>query len=89
MGTNQRFFLFKTSKCGRAKRDPGQLLNAMIQGLKTASPWCALPEKYGSWHTVYNNFRKWSQQCVMEKIFYYFCFNTKDFSQMQINSTEY
>ena len=87
MGTNQRFFLFKTSKCGRAKRDPGQLLNAMIWGLKTASPWCALPEKYGSWHTVYNNFRKWSQQCVMEKIFHYFCFNAKDFSQIQIDST--
>ena len=83
----KQFFPTKNSKCERARRAPTQLLNAMIWVLKTASPWYALPEKYGSWHTVYNNFRKWSQQDIIEKIFHYFCFNAKDFSQMQIDST--
>lgn len=48
----------ETSKCGRARRDPKELMNAIIWVLRTGSPWCALPEKYGSWHTVYNNFRR-------------------------------
>ncbi|MCI8629363.1 MAG: transposase [Firmicutes bacterium] len=30
----------------------------MIWVLRTCFPWCVLPEKYGYWHTVYNNFRK-------------------------------
>lgn len=81
------FFPPKTSKCGRARRDPRELLNAIIWVLRTGSPWCALPEKYGSWHTVYNNFRKWSQEGVIEKIFHYFCSNSKEYSQIQIDST--
>ena len=63
------------------------LLYATIWVLRTYSPQYALAEKYGSWHTVYNNFRKWSQQDIIEKIFHYFCFNAKDFSQIQIDST--
>ncbi len=83
----KQFFPTKNSKCERARRDSTQLLNVMIWVLRTGSPWCALPKKYGFWHTVYNKFRKWSQQGIIEKIFHYFCFNTKDFSQMQIDST--
>ncbi|MCI8628244.1 MAG: transposase [Firmicutes bacterium] len=37
-----------------------ELLNAIIWVLRKGSPWCVLPKKYGYWHTVYNNFRKWS-----------------------------
>jgi len=73
----KQFFPPKTSKRGRARRDPRKLLNAIIWVLRTGSPWCALPEKYGSWHTVYNNFRKWSQQDIIEKIFNYFCANVE------------
>ena len=83
----KQFFPPKTSKCGRARRDPRELLNAIIWVLRIGSPWCALPEKYGSWHTVYNNFRKWSQQGIMEKIFNYFCANAEQSSQIQIDST--
>ena len=55
--------------------------------MRTGSPWCALSEKYGSWHTVYNNFRKWLQEEIIEKIFNYFCANAKKASQIQIDST--
>ena len=87
MGANQIVFPPKTSKCGRARRDPIELLNAIIWVLRTGSSWCAFPEKYGYWHTVYNNFRKWSQQGIMEKIFNYFCANAEQSSQIQIDST--
>ena len=81
------FFPPKTSKCGRARRDPRELLNAILWVLRTGSPWCALPKEYGPWHTVYNNFRKWSQEGIIEKIFNYFCANAKEASQIQIDST--
>lgn len=45
----------KTSKCGRARRNPRELIDAIIWVLRTGSPWCALPKEYGSYHTVYNN----------------------------------
>ncbi|MCI9355651.1 MAG: transposase [Firmicutes bacterium] len=51
------FFAPKTSKYDRERRDPRELLNAIIWVLRTGSSWCATPEKYGSWHTVYNNFK--------------------------------
>jgi len=50
----------KTSTCGRAQRDPRELMNAIVWVLRTGAPWCELPEKYDPWHTAYNNFRKWT-----------------------------
>lgn len=77
----------KTSTCGRARRDPRELINGIIWVLRTGSPWCGLPKEYGSWHTIYNNFRKWSQEGVMEKIFEKFTANTQETTQIQIDST--
>ena len=77
----------KTSKCGRARRNPRELMDAIIWVLRTGAPWCALPKEYGSWHTVYNNFRKWSQQGIIEKIFKYFSSNAKEAFEMQIDAT--
>lgn len=83
----KNFFPPKTSKCGRARRDPRELMNAIIWVLRTGSPWCALPLEYGSWHTVYNNFRKWSQEGVMEKIFKKFALNPEITTEIQIDAT--
>lgn len=77
----------KTSKCGRARRNPRELMNAIIWVLRTGSPWCALPEKYGPWHTVYNNFRKWTQQGIMSEFFNKFTPNTEEITELQIDST--
>lgn len=77
----------KTSKCGRARRDPRELMNAIIWVLRTGSPWCALPEKYGPWHTVYNNFRKWINDGVITKIFERFSANSQETSEFQIDAT--
>lgn len=77
----------KTSKCGRARRDPRELINAIIWVLRTGSPWCALPEKYGPWHTAYNNFRKWTKEGVITKIFEMFAAKSYECKQIQIDST--
>ena len=44
-------------------------------------------EKYGPWHTVYNNFRKWTQQGIMSEIFNKFTPNTEETAELQIDST--
>ncbi len=77
----------KTSKCGRARRDPRELMNAIVWVLRTGAPWCALPEKYGPWHTAYNNFRKWTNQGVIEKIFQEFAAKPEECTEIQIDST--
>ncbi len=77
----------KTSKCGRARRDPRELVNAILWVLRTGSPWCALPKKYGPWHTAYNNFRKWTDDCVIAKIFERFSPNADETTELQIDGT--
>ena len=77
----------KTSKCGRARREPRVLMNAIVWVLRTGAPWCVLPEKYGPWHMAYNNFRKWTNQGVIEKIFETFATKPEKCSKIQINLT--
>ncbi|HJB64846.1 MAG TPA: transposase [Candidatus Mailhella merdavium] len=36
--------------------------------LRTGSPWRALPEKYGSWKTVYSRFRRWQKRGYLTAI---------------------
>lgn len=77
----------KTSTCGRARRNPRELINSIIWVLRTGSPWCALPQEYGPWHTAYNNFRKWSKEGIIAKIFENFLPDCEQTTQIQIDST--
>ena len=77
----------KTSKCGRARRDPRELVNAITWISRTGAPWCELPEEYGPWHTAYNNFRKWAKEGVIAKIFERFAPAIEETMEVQIDST--
>ena len=77
----------KKSKCGRARREPRELINAIIWVLRTGSPWCALPEKYGNWHTAYNNFRKWTKEGIIAKIFETIIPKAEETDELQMDST--
>lgn len=59
----------KNSTCGRARRDPRELMNSIIWVLRTGALWCELPKKYGPWHTAYNNFKKMDPRENYEKFF--------------------
>lgn len=37
--------------------------------MKTGAPWRDLPERYGSWKTVYNRFGRWAARGVWEGLF--------------------
>lgn len=45
------------------------MLNAMVQLARSGAVWRDLPERYGSWETVYNRFRKWTEDGVIDNIF--------------------
>lgn len=77
----------KTSTCGRARRDPRELINAIIWVARTGSPWCELPKKYGPWHTAYNNFRKWTEDGTIRRIFEKVMPKNDEISEIQLDGT--
>ena len=58
----------KPQRVRRPRKDARTLVNAMLWIFKTGAPWRDLPEYYGSWKTVYNNFLRWRDAGVWEKI---------------------
>lgn len=50
-------------------RNDRDFINAVIWIAKTGAPWRDLPERFGSWKTVYNRFNTWSKRGVWTKIF--------------------
>jgi transposase len=54
---------------GRPAIDHRRIINGILWILKTGAPWRDLPERYGSWRTVYSRFYRWSKSGVWERIF--------------------
>lgn len=46
---------------GRPRVDDRRVINGMLYKCKTGIAWRDLPERYGSWKTVYNRFWRWSR----------------------------
>jgi transposase len=53
---------------GRPGRDLRTILNGICWILRTGAPWRDLPERYGSWHTVYSRFYRWQQAGVWARV---------------------
>lgn len=47
------------------------LKSSFLQGrlARSGAPWRDLPERYGSWKTVYSRFRKWIDDGILDNIF--------------------
>ena len=48
-------------RTGRPNHDHRHIINGILWILRTGAPWRDLPERYGSWRTVYSRFRRWQQ----------------------------
>lgn len=46
-----------------------QLINAILYVAENGCKWRALPEKFGSWHTVYVRLNRWSKNGVLKRVF--------------------
>jgi transposase len=45
---------------GRPRSDDRLVLNGIVWKLRTGSAWRDVPERYGSWQTLYTRFRRWA-----------------------------
>ncbi|HEX5500623.1 MAG TPA: IS5 family transposase [Thermomicrobiales bacterium] len=52
---------------GRPARDHRTIVNGILWRLATGAPWRDLPERYGSWQTVYSRWRRWQQAGVWRR----------------------
>ena len=58
-----------TGKQGRPRKDNRIIMNAIVWLARSGAPWRDLPERYGSWKTVYSRFRKWIDDGILDNIF--------------------
>ena len=52
--------LLPKTATGRPRRDDRLVLNGIVWKLRTGSAWRDVPERYGSWRTLYTRFRRWA-----------------------------
>jgi len=52
---------------GRPRRDDRLIVDAVLWRLATGVPWRDVPDRFGSWRTVYSRFRRWQRAGVWER----------------------
>jgi len=53
---------------GRPRGDDRLIVDGILWRLATGVPWRDLPERFGSWRTVYSRFRRWQAAGVWERV---------------------
>lgn len=53
---------------GRRWKDHRQMMNGILWVLHSGAPWRDLPERYGSWKTVYERFRRWRDEGFFDRL---------------------
>lgn len=60
--------LMPKHKPGGRWNDHRTTLDGMMWVLSSGSPWRDMPERYGSWKSVYDRFRRWTTDGTIDKI---------------------
>jgi len=58
----------KRAGAGRPAKSNREMLNAMVYWVTTGIPWRDLPERYGSWKSVYTRFSRWSKAGIWAEV---------------------
>jgi len=53
----------------KATRGDRLFVEAVVFRARTGIPWRDLPERFGSWKSVYNRFRNWAEKDVWAQVF--------------------
>jgi transposase len=53
---------------GRRWSDHRTVIDGVFHRVRTGCPWRDLPERFGSWKSVYNGHRRWSGDGTWEEI---------------------
>jgi transposase len=66
----ESFFPHPTHHDGRGRplEDHQRIVNGILWRLHTGAPWRDIPERYGSWQTIYGRFRRWRRDGTWAKI---------------------
>lgn len=83
---NQIMHLFPVAKTGRPPKDNRMVFNAILWVARSGSAWRDLPERYGSWKTVYSRFCKWRDNGTLQRIFEALSADA-DYENLSIDST--
>lgn len=59
----------KPSDPGVTARDNRRFVEAVLWIGRTGSPWRDLPPAFGSWHTTFTRFARWTKTGVWERVF--------------------
>ena len=59
----------RTGKPGRPSGDNLTALNGIMWVARSGAAWRDMPERYGSWSTVYDRFKRWTEAGVIQAIF--------------------
>lgn len=59
----------RTGKPGRPSGNNRNALNGILWIARSGAPWRDLPERYGSWSSLYDKFKRWSDLDIFETIF--------------------
>ena len=78
--------LFPTAKTGKPPKENRLLFNAILWIARSGSAWRDLPERYGSWKTVYSRFCKWRDDGTLFTIFHTLNADA-DYENLSIDST--
>ena len=58
-----------SGKQGRPQKCSRTILKGIVWIARSGAPWRDLPERYGSWQTVYSRFRKCIEDGTLDNIF--------------------
>ena len=78
--------MFPKAKAGRPGKDLRLMFNAVLWIAFSGAPWRDLPERFGSWKTVYSRFCKWRDEGTLLKIFEHLR-EDADYENLSIDST--
>ena len=53
---------------GRPRNDDRQMLNGILWIVRTGAQWRDLPERYGSWNSVYTRFAEWQKSGLFQRV---------------------
>ncbi len=66
-----KHFFEQPAKRGRPRRNPREMLEAVLHVLRTGIAWRDLPNEFGPWQTAYDYFRKWQRSGLLADVFYH------------------
>ena len=78
--------MFPKAKTGRPGKDLRLMFNAVLWIACSGAPWRDLPERFGSWKTVYSRFYKWRDAGTLLKVFEHLR-KDADYESLSIDST--